>query len=135
MKCLGIHILAEMYQCSSPMLDDLGFVLSIFTEAVQISGCNILNIYSRKFDPQGITINMTLGESHATIHTWPEYEYVAIDIFTCGKTTQPYIGINFLKEKLECKKTLLKHIDRGIPNFVEERPGPIRFTKVDQLEA
>jgi S-adenosylmethionine decarboxylase proenzyme len=134
MKCLGIHILAEMYQCNSPMLDDLGFVLGVFTEAVRMSGCNILNVYTRKFDPHGITINMTLGESHAALHTWPEYGYVAIDIFTCGAKTQPYIGIQFIKEKLECSKTLLKHIDRGIPEFMEGTTGPIRLSQGGCLE-
>ena len=134
MKCLGIHILAEMYQCSTPMLDDLDFILDIFTEAIKMCRCNILNIYCHKFDPDGISINITLSESHATIHTWPEYGYAAVDIFSCGANTQPYIGIQFLKEKLGCKKTFLKHIDRGIPNISEDPIGPIKLTKGACLE-
>ena len=36
------------------------------------------------FEPQGVTCNLTLGESHLSCHTWPEKGCVAFDIFTCG---------------------------------------------------
>ena len=57
---------------------------------------------------------LSIAESHISIHTWPEYYYAAIDIFTCSTTFKPHEAAKFLIEKLESKNFDIKEIERGI---------------------
>ena len=50
---------------------------------------------------------------HISIHTWPELDYVAIDIFSCGRKSQPYRGLEYLKKKFQPKKVRIKELKRG----------------------
>ncbi len=54
-----------------------------------------------------------ISESHFTIHTWPEENYAAADIFTCGQEMDPYIAIEVMKEKFEVKEVRYQVIKRG----------------------
>jgi S-adenosylmethionine decarboxylase proenzyme len=66
-----------------------------------------------KFPIQGITGVILLAESHIAIHTWPEYDYMAVDIFSCGKQTKPIRALEYLKEVFCPKKLKFRHIRRG----------------------
>ena len=83
-KKLGKHCFCELYKCSPTILNDEERLISIIKEAINKAGATLLNIASHKFSPQGVTIVALLSESHISIHTWPEDESAAIDVFTCG---------------------------------------------------
>ena len=68
---------------------------------------------SKKFEPYGISGVLIISESHLTIHTWPEYNYVGIDIFTCSKKVEYNEALNYLLEKLGTKKYEIKELYRG----------------------
>lgn len=55
-----------------------------FETAVRKTGAKILQTVSHKFKPQGLSILTLLAESHASLHTYPEYDFCYLDIFTCG---------------------------------------------------
>jgi len=55
-----------------------------------------------------------LSESHISIHTWPEKEYAAVDIFTCGDHTNPDKACDFMIDALKSKKPTMTIIKRGI---------------------
>ena len=74
---------------------------------------NILRIIGEKFKPQGVTLLALLAESHASVHTWPEIGYAAIDLYTCGDTTQTHRAAEFLKTKLKAKITEQKELIRS----------------------
>ena len=75
---------------------------------------NILRIFGEKFEPQGVTLLALLAESHASIHTWPCERYCAIDLYTCGDTTQTHRAAEFLKLKLKAKTSEEKELVRSI---------------------
>ena len=75
---------------------------------------NILRIIGEKFKPQGVTLLALLAESHASIHTWPQLGYAAIDLYTCGDTTQTHKAAEFLKNKLKAKECEQKEIQRKV---------------------
>ena len=68
-----------------------------------LAKANILRIIGERFEPQGVTLLALLSESHASIHTWPELSYAAIDLYTCGDTTQTHKAAEFLKKKLQAE--------------------------------
>jgi S-adenosylmethionine decarboxylase len=99
----GIHILLDLYGCDAKILDDSTFLNDLITRAVSESGLNSFGTLYHKFQPMGYTSVTLLAASHISIHTWPEYGYVAIDIFACDNRDKAFkaaeIIINALKPK------------------------------------
>lgn len=114
MKVLGKHLLIEANKCNAKLIDDMDFIKSVMITAAKISGASIVGEKFHKFSPFGVTGILSIAESHITIHTWPEYYYAAIDIFTCSATFKIHEAAKFLIEKLESKDFDIKEIERGI---------------------
>lgn len=74
----------------------------------------IVDISFHEFNPFGISGMVVIAESHLSIHTWPEYSYAAVDIFTCGDIIKPEVASSFLIEQFECKSSSIVEIKRGI---------------------
>ena len=81
---MGHHILVSLYGISFRLLDDIDGIRAAFEEAVEACGATVLNRFSHKFQPQGVTVVYALAESHISIHTFPENGSCAIDVYTCG---------------------------------------------------
>lgn len=114
MKQLGKHLLIELYGCDSQKIDDLNFVEKTLIRSAEISGANIVKTFFHKFSPQGVSGIIVISESHFSIHTWPEYGYCALDIFTCGKNIDSKKALDFLKKEFESHDFLLKKMCRGL---------------------
>jgi S-adenosylmethionine decarboxylase len=108
---LAKHIILDLYDCDFDLINSVEFVKSVLTKAVEISECKILNKYFHKFSPQGVTGIICVCESHFSIHTWPEHNYVAIDIFCCKENTKK--SIEYLCEKFKSKNKSIKTVNRG----------------------
>ena len=114
MNALGKHLLLEMKDCNREVLNDLGFLKGTMLAAAKESGATVLGESFHPFHPQGISGVVIIAESHLSIHTWPEYGYAAIDIFTCGDTVQPEKAAKVLIEKLSAKNHSMIEIQRGL---------------------
>jgi S-adenosylmethionine decarboxylase len=57
---------------------------------------------------------VVIAESHLSIHTWPEYGYAAVDIFTCGEVIKPEVAAAYLIERFESKSPSIVEMKRGI---------------------
>lgn len=90
----GKHVVAELKGCVQCDYDPA--IEQVLREAATAAGATVLHVYIHKFDPQGMTGVVVLSESHIAFHTWPEYGYVACDIFTCGETTLPEKALEVL---------------------------------------
>lgn len=109
---LGRHVICDLYGCNQLVLDDQQVIEDILVEAQKIAKANILNVYTRKFSPQGVTVVLQISESHITIHTWPEYEYQQVDIFTCG-SSDIESQLLYIIEKLSQKRYTVSLLNRG----------------------
>ena len=89
-------------------------IKKILIEAAKAAKNIPLKVTIYKFSPQGITGVVLLAESHISISTWPEINYVAIDIFTCGEKSMPYKALEYLKKEFQPKKVEIKEIKRGV---------------------
>lgn len=67
-----------------------------------------------KFSPYGVSGMVVIAESHVAIHTWPEYNYAAVDIFTCGDTIDPWIIQEYLKEAFQSQNVSSMEMKRGL---------------------
>jgi len=117
----GNHLLLELYGCNREKLNDESYLRCQLNTAAKLAKASVLNIVSNKFEPFGVTAIALLAESHLSIHTWPESQYSAIDIFTCGRNMKPKLASIFLIESLEASHHLLKTITRDYPPYIEEQ--------------
>ena len=117
----GNHLLLELYGCNREKLNDELYLRCQLNSAAKLAKASVLNIMSNKFEPFGVTAIALLAESHLSIHTWPESQYSAIDIFTCGRNMKPKLASQFLIESLEASNHLLKTIARDYPIYIAEQ--------------
>jgi S-adenosylmethionine decarboxylase len=89
--------------------------------AADISGATIIKSVFHKFSPHGISGVIVIAESHFSIHTWPEFGYCALDIFTCGDKIDNYKALNFLKKEFGTKNISVVESKRGILDMPVEK--------------
>ncbi|NKB63475.1 MAG: adenosylmethionine decarboxylase [Gammaproteobacteria bacterium] len=97
---LSRHLMVEYYDCSPTVLNDAIVLKNSFLAAAEHSSATVIDSSFRHFDPQGVSGFVVISESHFSIHTWPEYRYAAVDIFTCGETVDCQKAIDFLNDAL-----------------------------------
>ena len=81
-------------------------------EAARRSNSTLLGELCHPFEPQGITALALLGESHISIHTWPEAGYAAVDVFTCGRHTRPEAACEYLIQVFQARRYSLRKLPR-----------------------
>ncbi len=113
MEALGKHILVELYDCNSEILNDPKKIEESMNKAADLAGATIVSSSFHHFSPHGVSGVVVIAESHLTIHTWPEYGYAAVDLFTCGETVDPWIAFDFLKKTYECSHFSVMEMKRG----------------------
>lgn len=112
-QSLGNHMLAEYYGCNTSLLNDMDLLKQIMISAADIAGATIVDTSFHAYSPVGISGIVVVKESHFAIHTWPEYGYAAIDLFTCSLKMNYHKAFYFLKEKLQANYTDYQIIRRG----------------------
>ena len=112
------HLLLELYRCDFEKLNDESFLRCSLNRAAKFAKATVLNLISNKFEPQGVTAIALLAESHISIHTWPESNYSAVDIFTCGRNMLPELASQYLIEALKAEEHSLRVIERNPPSTV-----------------
>jgi S-adenosylmethionine decarboxylase len=104
----------DLKECKSELLDDIEFIRQAMTRAASEAGATIVGETFHKFSPMGVTGILAIAESHLCIHTWPEYGYAAVDIFTCGEEFKPYGAADVLIESLQCEAPVVTEVKRGV---------------------
>lgn len=142
-SALGRHILVEFFGCSSEILNEVSIIEKGMVNAAEKAGATVINSTFHHFSPYGVSGVVVIQESHLAIHTWPEYQYAAVDLFTCGESVNPWVSFDFLKEvfksqnysALEMRRgslDLLKRIDFDLSGMREKAKGyinPPKYTR------
>ncbi|MGO1052632.1 adenosylmethionine decarboxylase [Crossiella sp. CA198] len=120
----GQHVLAEIDGIDAALLDDEVFLCQILDDALKRAGATVLQVISKQFDPQGVTVLALLSESHASLHTYPEIGSVFVDVFTCGTKAQPEVAVGLLAEAMGATTVQSRTIRRGLENQNEMKVTP-----------
>ena len=110
------HFLLELYKCNYEKLNDESFLRCTLNRAAKLAKATVLNLISNKFEPHGVTAIALLAESHISIHTWPESNYSAVDIFTCGHNMLPELASQYIINASEAEEHTLRVIERNPPS-------------------
>jgi len=111
---LGRHLLLELKDCNKEVLDDLDFLKDCLNEAVICCNATVVGESFFHFSPYGVSGVVNIAESHISIHTWPEYGYAAVDVFTCGDNVEPEKAAKLIRGKLESNSYSMIELRRGI---------------------
>ncbi len=132
MKAIGRHVILEMWGCQN--LESVDTAETALREMVDALDVNLLDLRVYPFSPVGVTGIAIVSESHLVIHTWPEYGYAAVDIFTCGAERDPQDAVNVLRRLFTPERIGVMEINRGQMDLGEHtevakptqtaRPGP-----------
>lgn len=110
---LGEHLLADFYGCNNKVLGDVKLIKKIMDKAAIKANASIVTEEFHNFSPWGVSGAIIIKESHLTIHTWPEYGYAAVDVFTCGDTLNLWLALEYIKDKLESNNMEYNDVKRG----------------------
>ena len=114
LNALGRHLLLEMFDCDPDAINSLEAVKGALVEAAKRAQATIVDVVFHEFNPFGISGVVVIAESHLAIHTWPEYRYAAVDIFSCGEVLQPEVAANYLVEQFAAERTSIVEMQRGM---------------------
>ena len=114
MNALGRHLLLELFDCDPDAINNLEAVKGALVEAAKRAQATIVDVVFHEFNPFGISGVVVIAESHLSIHTWPEYRYAAVDIFSCGDVLQPEVAANYLVEQFGAERTSVVEMQRGM---------------------
>lgn len=127
MKSLGRHLLVEYYGCDSGVINDLSQVEKEMKQAARQAGSTIVDSVFRRFAPHGVSGVVVIAESHLAVHTWPEYGYAAVDLFTCGESVEPRAAHDYLKDAFHAEKSETREVLRGearvLGDDIRHKPG------------
>lgn len=111
MKIRELIIDAHGCKCD---LNDADALLPTLIRAAQAINATVVKQIVHKYEPQGLTIVLLLAESHASLYTWPEFGYAAVEIFLCNEEMDPYKFWGVFKNALKPEKTEISEITRNV---------------------
>jgi S-adenosylmethionine decarboxylase len=111
----------ELRDCNPEILKDLNRVKGALVSAAKEAKATIIDVSFHEFNPFGISGMVVIAESHLSVHTWPEYGYAAVDIFTCGDVIKPEVAALYLINQFESQNPSVVEMKRGILSFSGEK--------------
>lgn len=107
----GTHLLIDFW--GAIHLDETAYIERALNQAALACGATVLAIHLHSFgENAGVTGVAMLAESHISIHTWPEIDYVALDVFMCGNSN-PHLALPVLREFFQPKEMAVTEAARG----------------------
>jgi S-adenosylmethionine decarboxylase proenzyme len=122
LNALGRHLVADFHGCTAD-LNDPGLILETLEKACEVAGATIVSRTKHHFSPYGVTAVVVIAESHLAVHTWPEYGYAAVDLFTCGNSVDTWKAFEYCKVAFGAGRVEVKEIARGILPDAEQAPA------------
>jgi S-adenosylmethionine decarboxylase len=96
------------------LLSDVDGIQTMMIAAAKAARATVMESAFHRFEPQGVSGTVILAESHLSIHTWPEKGYAAMDFYTCGDHTDPWLACEHAAKALDAQSVLTTEIKRGI---------------------
>ncbi len=108
----NVHYLIDFHGCDVDQIESMEFWKKALSDAAEVGKLGIIDDLYHKFEPRGITALLLLSASHLSIHTWPENEYVACDLFSCSGEENAKKAVKHLLGSIKCEKYELKRVLR-----------------------
>ncbi len=133
----GTHLIVDLF--GAKRLGDIRHIERTLKKCVEVAGATLLHIHLHHFTPNGgVSGVAVLSESHISIHSWPEADYAALDIFMCGDA-KPELAVDVLKEAFSARDVVVKTHLRGEEldelkwRAAADRKAPVRLPRAEKV--
>ena len=111
---VGKHVYGNLYGISREVALDHDFLVETMKKAAELSNATIIEVRSWVIPGKkgGVSVIVLVDESHLALHTWSEYSYATLDVYTCGEHTEPLKGFQYVVERLKPKKYTMHYVVR-----------------------
>ena len=109
----GVHFIVEASGCDETITDVVR-LQDILVDAARRAHAQVRGVYFHRFPPNGVSGVVVISESHLSVHTWPEVNYMALDIYTCGAQTKPMVAVEYVIEQVHAQHAHITEISRGL---------------------
>lgn len=109
---VGTHVFGSLRGCPAGLLEKVDVVRDILRRTVKEAGLHPVGESFHQFEPFGVTGVIILSESHLSVHTWPERNLVAVDVFTCGREGNAELGFDILSKNFSAASIDKQKIQR-----------------------
>jgi S-adenosylmethionine decarboxylase len=120
---VGRHVYGNLYGVKKELLWDKEFLEETVRKAAEIANMHLLEMKTWVVEGfhGGISVIALVLESHISLHTWPDYGYATVDVYTCGEKGDPWKAFNYIVSRLKPKFYKVHYADRSsIPNATDE---------------
>tara|TARA_E500000331_G_scaffold67966_3_gene62634 strand:- start:30472 stop:30972 length:501 start_codon:yes stop_codon:yes gene_type:complete len=83
----GLHVMGDLYNvtCDNEFMVDAELLKEHCLKLVSDAGLSSVGDFFHQFGGGGgVTGMIVLAESHMSLHTWPEKNYVTVDVYVCS---------------------------------------------------
>jgi S-adenosylmethionine decarboxylase len=109
--CAGAHLIIDLY--GAERLDDIDHIRRTLIGCVKAAGATLLHMHLHPFEPNGgVSGVAVLAESHISVHSWPERDYAALDVFMCGDA-KPHRCLDVLRKAFKPDRIEVEQLLRG----------------------
>ena len=109
----GVPFIVEASGCDET-IPNVVRLQDILVEAARRAHAQVWSVSFNRFPPNGVSGVVVISESHLSVHTWPEANYMALDIYTCGARTEPMVAVEFVLAQVHARHTHITEITRGL---------------------
>jgi S-adenosylmethionine decarboxylase len=109
MMSAGLHVLGNLYGCPAEMLEKVDAVRQAMVNTVKEAELHQVGEVFHQFEPFGVTGVILISESHLSMHTWPENNFAAVDVFTCGNEGNAELAFEIL-----CKHMKPERVEKQV---------------------
>ncbi|PUA31878.1 MAG: adenosylmethionine decarboxylase [Candidatus Terraquivivens tikiterensis] len=116
---VGKHVYGNLYGCDARLMADEKYIRRLVREAVDIAKMHLVELKSWRFSSKkgGISVIALVTESHVAVHTWPDYQYATVDVYTCGQESQPEKAFEHIVKGLAPREYTKHFADRSSVTF------------------
>jgi len=114
-KVIGKHVFGNLYDINPEILTNEEFLYNVILEAVKIANMTLVESKSWSFGEEkgGVSVIALVEESHIALHTWSEYNYATLDVYTCGENSNPQAAFEYIVTQLKPKRYQIFYADRS----------------------
>jgi S-adenosylmethionine decarboxylase len=114
-RIVGMHVFGNLYELDPKLMQDKEFLRQTVLKAVEVANMTLVEHKAWSFGGKkgGVTVMALITESHVVLHTWNEYKYATLDIYTCGEKSNPNAAFDYIVGALKPKRHKKFFADRS----------------------
>ncbi|ADM28024.1 arginine decarboxylase [Ignisphaera aggregans DSM 17230] len=114
-RVIGKHVYGNLYDIEPQIAGNESKLREIVIEAAKLANMTLYDIKSWSFGGRkgGVSVIALVLESHIAVHTWIEYSYATVDVYTCGEYSDPWKAFEYIVSNLKPKYYTVNYADRS----------------------